>query len=160
MVEAKVVNTPVVKIENTQEETGEIQGETEDNNYPYREAIGSLLYLTKNTRPDIAFSVNFGSRYMGWATRINVIGVKRIFRYLRGSIDDSTQYHSEGCTDELIAYSDSDYAGDPETRKSTTGYTIFYRGGPISWCSKKQRIIALSSTEAEYIAAYLSVVKI
>lgn len=54
---------------------------------------------------------------------------------------------------DILAYCDADYAGDPQTRKSTTGYVIFYSGGPISWCSRKQPIMATSSTEAEYIAA-------
>lgn len=69
-------------------------------------------------------------------------------------MNEGTQYHADGSTDKLIAYSDSDYAGDPETRKNITGYIIIYKGGPISWCSRKQQIIALSSTEAEYIAAF------
>lgn len=74
MIEAKTVSTPVVKVEDA-------QGETGDDNYPCREAIGSLLYLTNYTRPNIAFGVNYGSRYVGRATSKNVIGVKRIFRY-------------------------------------------------------------------------------
>lgn len=85
-------------------------------------------------------------------TKSNVIELKQIFKYLKGTVEKGIEFTTNEEDDEIIAYSDSDYAGDPETRKSTTEYIIMCRGGPIGWSSRKQRTIALSSTEAEYIA--------
>lgn len=126
----------------------------EDKVFPYRELIGSLLYLSSKTRPDICFAVNYLSRFMNNPTRSNIIAAKRILRYLRGSSDAKLTYgintDNEG---ELIGYTDADFAGDVTTRKSTSGYIIFYNGGPISWSSRKQSMVTLSTTEAEFIAA-------
>mgnify|MGYP005981043023 FL=1 len=75
-----------------------------------------------------------------------------MFRYLISTKNDGLCYDGQN-SERLIAYCDSDFAGDTETRRSTTGYIIFFCGGPISWCSRKQPIVSLSSTEAEYISA-------
>lgn len=122
--------------------------------YPYREAIGSLLYLNNKTRPDLSFSVNFISRYMEKPTRSDINNVKHILKYLKGNRDFGIKFNNNNNKfNEIIAYSDADYAGDIDTRKSTTGYMIFYNGGIINWTSRKQPIVALSTTEAEFIAA-------
>lgn len=146
MQNAKPVATPLVS--NDIEEGKNMLSKS----YPYREAIGSLLYLTNKTRPEIAYAVNFCSRRMENTTDQDVINVKRLFRYLVSTTSDGITYDDPN-SDKLIAFCDSDYAGDTETRKSTTGFIIFYCGGPISWGSRKQPIVSLSSTEAEYIAA-------
>lgn len=122
-------------------------------NYPYREAVESLLYLTNKTRPDISYAVNFCSRRMENPTNQDVVNIKRIFRYLVNKKCNGICFKKDSDCEKLIAYCDSDFAGDTETRKSTTGYIIFFCDGPISWCSRKQPIVSLSSTEAEYIAA-------
>lgn len=124
-----------------------------DKTYPYRETIGSLLYLSNRTRPDIAYAVNYCSRKMEEPTSKDVTNLKRILKYMNTYSDEGIEYRRNSNISELEAYCDSDYAGDLESRKSTSGYVIYYCGGPIVWCSRKQPIVALSSTEAEYIAA-------
>lgn len=120
-------------------------------NVPYRQAVGSLIYLVTATRPDIAFSVSQLSKFLENPLDIHWIGVKRIFRYLAG-----TQSHGilfDGKSEiELKGYSDSDYAGCTEGRKSTSGYIFLLAGGAISWKSKKQTVTATSTCEAEYMA--------
>lgn len=81
--------------------------------------------------------------------------VKRIFRYVKSTQDYGIVYGTNGSNDanELVGFCDSDYAGDVCTRRSTSGYVFMFNNGPISWRSRRQRIVALSTTEAEYIAA-------
>lgn len=117
---------------------------------PYQEAVGCLLYLSQGTRPDIAFAVNNVSRFNANHGKQHWMAVKRIFRYLRGTVNKKLYYakSSHG----LIGYSDADWAGEIENRRSCTGY-VFTRGnGAISWNSKLQQTVALSTTEAEYMA--------
>lgn len=117
---------------------------------PYREAIGSLLFLGMLTRPDITFATNFLARYCENPGRVHWGAVKRIFRYLRGT---SRWKLTFGENDEhLVGYTDSDWAADLDQRKSTSAYLFTLYGGAISWSSKRQPTTALSSTEAEYMA--------
>lgn len=118
--------------------------------FPYREAVGALLFLSLVSRPDIAYAVNVVSRYVNDPGPSHVTAVKRIFRYLIHSKDLSIVYHGNH---ELVGYSDSDYAGDLDTRKSNTGYIFLFNGGPVTWSSRKQNTVALSTTESEYMAA-------
>lgn len=122
-------------------------------NFPYREVIGSLLYLSCKTRPDLAYAVNYESRSMEKPTSLDISNVKRTLRYLNGHQKDGIFYSSKTKDCELIAYSDADFAGDLVKSKSTSGYIILYGGGPVSWCSRKQSVVAQSTTEAEYTAA-------
>jgi len=122
-------------------------------NFPYREIVGSLLYASTKTRPDIAYGVNYASRYMENPMEENVNDVKHILKYLKGNVEEGIGFKRKGNIKVLEAFSDADFAGDVETRRSTSGYIIFFAGGPISWCSRKQPIIAQSTTEAEYVAA-------
>ena len=118
----------------------------------YREAVGCLIYLATIWRPDIAFSVNFASRFVESPTSAHYSLVKRIFKYLQGTVDNVIFYRRTDNLD-LVCYSDSDFAGDEVSRKSTSGYLLEFGSCVISWTSQKQRIVALSTTEAEYIAA-------
>lgn len=118
--------------------------------FPYREAIGSLLFLCSVSRPDISFAVNVLSRYVNNPSQQHVNAVKRVIRYL---IDTRDYFIRYGDSNDFIGYSDSDFASDLDTRKSTTGYIFLMNGGPITWCSQKQKTIALSTTEAEFVAA-------
>lgn len=117
----------------------------------YKQIVGSLMYLTA-TRPDVMFVVSLLSRYMENPTELHLQAAKRVFRYLKGTLDFGV-FYKKGGNKELIAYTDSDYAGDLEDRKSTSGYVFLMSSGAVSWSSKKQPIVTLSTTEAEFIAA-------
>ncbi|KAL6311032.1 hypothetical protein AAG906_015921 [Vitis piasezkii] len=118
----------------------------------YRSIVGSLRYLL-HTRPDLAFSVGMVSRYMEKPTTEHMAAVKHILRYVKGTLNLGCVYEKKEGSLELIGYSDSDLAGDTDDRKSTSGLIFFLGSNPISWCSQKQKVVALSSCEAEYIAA-------
>ncbi|KAL8160151.1 hypothetical protein V2J09_001688, partial [Rumex salicifolius] len=118
----------------------------------YKQLIGSLLYLT-NTRPDVMFVVGLLSRYMARPTRLHLQAAKRVLRYLKGTMEFGIWYRKGLKNGRLIGYTDSDHAGDKDDRKSTSGYVFFLAGGAVSWSSKKQPVVALSSTETEFVAA-------
>ncbi|CAL2278979.1 unnamed protein product [Prunus armeniaca] len=113
--------------------------------------MGSLMYLT-TIRPDMKFVVSLISRYMSNPTELHMEAAKRILRYLRGTTDFGV-FYKKGGKGELNVYTDSDYAGDQEDRKSTSGYVFLFSSGAVSWSSKKQPIVTLSTTEAEFITA-------
>lgn len=120
--------------------------------YPYREAVGSLMYLSVATRPDITYAVAIASRYLENPTVVHVNAIKRIFKYLKNTIHFGIFYVSGG-ENQLIGYSDADHAGDIETRRSTSGYIFKFNDGVISWSSERQKSVSISTMEAEYIAA-------
>ncbi|KAH9802698.1 hypothetical protein KPL71_001497 [Citrus sinensis] len=117
----------------------------------YRGMIGSLLYLTAS-RPDIMFSVCLCARFQSCPKESHMLAVKRIFRYLIGTINLGLWY-PRGTHIDLTCYSDADFAGYKVDRKSTSGTCHFLGHSLVSWFSKKQNSVALSTTEAEYIAA-------
>ena len=117
----------------------------------YRSIIGSLRYLV-NTRPDIAYSVGVVSRYMEAPGKQHWAAVKQILRYLKGTMEYGCRY--ERGTDLkpfLLGFSDSDFAGDVEDRKSSNGIAYFLGTSLVTWASQKQKIVTLSSCEAEYV---------
>lgn len=119
---------------------------------PYRELLGSLMYLMLGTRPDIAYAVNKMSRYQSKPTDEHWKYLKGILRYVKYTTDYALVY--QGLDEKpLSVYADSDWANDKETRKSTTGFLIKVYGDTVVWCSRKQQIVTLSSTEAEYVSA-------
>jgi hypothetical protein len=118
----------------------------------YRSIVGSLRYLI-HTRPDIAHSVGIVSRFMEKPTTEHLAAVKQVLRYVKGTLDHGCIYKKGEEGLKLHGYSDSDNAGDIDDRKSTTGMVFYLGCNPISWCSQKQKGVALSSCEAEYIAA-------
>lgn len=118
----------------------------------YRRIVGSLRYLV-HTRPDLAFAVGYVSRFMQRPTAEHQQAVKRILRYVAGTSDYGLHYPRCPGAEHFIGYSDSDLAGDIDTSKSTTGTMFFLRKCLVSWQSVKQQVVALSSCEAEYIAA-------
>lgn len=111
------------------------------------------MYLAITTRPDIAFSVSVVSQSLESPKQSDWQAVKRIFKYLRGTLSTKLLYRTNYKPGMLEAFSDADYAGDIQTRRSTSGIVCKYFGGAISWMSQKQRSVALSMTEAEFIAA-------
>ena len=116
----------------------------------YRSMIGALQYLSL-TRPDISFAVNKLSQFMHSPTQNHWTATKRLLRYLKNTIFHGINIHETSNTT-LTCFSDADWAGSLDDRKSTSAYLIFLGSTPISWSSKKQRATARSSTEAEYRA--------
>jgi hypothetical protein len=116
----------------------------------YRQMVGSLNYLT-TTRPDIAYSMSVLSQFMAKPHEIHWNVAKPVLRYLKGTLDYGIKY-TDASDVELIGYSDSDWAGNSDDRRSTTRYDFGIGSGVVSWSSKKHPTISLSSTEAEYKA--------
>jgi hypothetical protein len=122
---------------------------SEGDKHWYSSAIGSLMYLMLSTRPDIAFAVSCLSRFMAKPTSAHMTAVKRVFQYLNGTQDLELVYC--GDMQPLMGYTDADWAGDLTTQHSTSGYIFNLGSGAISWSSKQQPTVALSSCEAEYM---------
>lgn len=122
-------------------------------NAPYREAVGSLMFLAIVSRPDIAYAVNTASKFLNKPSEIHWRAVKRILAFLVGTKDVGIMYRSGGSEPQLIGYSDADFASDIETRRSTTGYMFSLANGPVTWASQRQKLVVLSTTEAEFVAA-------
>jgi hypothetical protein len=118
----------------------------------YRRLVGSLCYLA-HTRPDMAFSVGYVSRFMQRPTTKHQQAVKRIICYVAGTLDHGLYYPRCPGEAHLVGYNDSDHAGDIDTSKSTSGVLFFFGNCLVSWQSVKQQVVALSSCEAEYITA-------
>ncbi|KAH9761191.1 hypothetical protein KPL70_000407 [Citrus sinensis] len=119
---------------------------------PYASAVGSLMYAMVCTRPDISQAVSMVSRYMHDPGKSHWLTVKWILRYLYGTVDVGLLFKKD-CGQQCVGYCDSDFAGDLDKRRSTTGYVFTLGGGPVSWRSILQSTIALSTTEAKYMAA-------
>lgn len=121
----------------------------------YRSGVGMLLYLIKYTRPDIANAVREHSKMMDKATPLHYKSLLRLIKYVLDTKEKGLRMNPRRNGDNLIdieGYSDSDYAGDKDTRRSITGLVIYLCGVPISWKSKGQKAVTLSSTESEYYA--------
>lgn len=137
----------------------EVNFTTDDNetitlDIPYRELIGSLLYLATSTRPDICFAVSFLSRFLDAPTLSLWKAAKRVLRYLKETKSKSLVYKRDSrCS--LVAYTDADWAGDKKDRKSVSGSVVFFGNNLLAWFCKKQNMVALSTAEAEYVAAAL-----
>jgi hypothetical protein len=117
----------------------------------YQSLVGSLIYLSIVSRPDISYAVSTVAQRMSSPNHQDWKTAKRILRYLKSSDKIGPEYQSDGNSN-LYGYVDSDWGGDKEFRKSTTGYVFILGGAAISWVSKRQHTVALSSTEAEYMA--------
>eukprot|EP00253_Pinus_taeda_P034587 PITA_34587 len=117
----------------------------------YRQLVGKLLYLT-HTHPDLSFVVGLVARFMQTPRESHWKAAKRILRYVRGTVQFGIHYNAEA-SPLLVGFTDSDWAGEPDDRKSTAGYVFTLGSGPITWACKKQAAISLSSAEAEYRGA-------
>ena len=119
---------------------------------PYRKAVGSLMYLMVSTRPDLAAAVGRVSRFGENPGPEHWRAVKWILKYLQKTKSHGLTFRKQGKV-QITGYCDSDHNGCIDTRRSTTGYVMKLGGGSISWCSRRQKTVALSSCEAEYMAA-------
>ncbi|XP_073821575.1 uncharacterized protein [Musca autumnalis] len=144
--ECRAVSTPMESTTTV----AEVQKSTND--FPYRKAVGAIMYLMLGTRPDLAFSVGVLSRSLESPTSEDVQRLKRVLRYIAGTLDYGIIYKTNGLK-KLECYSDADYGGCMSTGRSTTGVVACYAGSPISWISQIQPTVSTSTTEAEIIAA-------
>ena len=163
MTDSKPVATPMEEPKSRNERLEVITDFDDDaGDVPYREAIGTLMYLMIGSRPDISFAVGKLARFCESPKWKHWVAVKRVLRYVNGTSKMGLCYDGlvtgkvvgNGQVDRnsVFGYSDSDWAGDHADRKSTSAYVFMMTGAAITWCSKKQTIVALSSCEAEYIA--------
>ncbi|UYV84396.1 hypothetical protein LAZ67_X002013 [Cordylochernes scorpioides] len=150
MKEAKPISTPMDS-NSKLTKISSIEGENEPvKKVEYQSLIGSLIYLSVSTRPDIAYAVSSLGQFSNDPRRQHWNAAKRVLRYLKGTLCLKITY--EKTNETLYGYVDADWGGNLADRKSQTGLVLFLAGGPIAWESKKQQTVALSSTESEYIA--------
>ncbi|GJS85497.1 retrovirus-related pol polyprotein from transposon TNT 1-94 [Tanacetum coccineum] len=140
------VDTPMVEKSKLDEDP---QGKAVDPTH-YRRMVDTLMYLT-TSRPDLTFCVCMCARYQTKPTEKHLHAVKRIFKYLRRTVNRGLWYPKDSSI-ALTAYADADHAGCQDTRRSTSGSMQLLGGKLVSWSSKRQKSVAISSTEAEYIA--------
>ncbi|GAA0160040.1 transmembrane signal receptor [Lithospermum erythrorhizon] len=148
MFDCKPVGTPMA----TGLKMDQDHGEKVVDDTHYKQIVGSLMYLT-NTRPNIMHATCSISRYMSNPIELHMQAAKRILRYLKGSMQLGILYQRSNIKGELLVYTDGDYAGDQDDRRSTSGYAFILNSGAIAWGYKKQPIVTLSTTEAEFVAA-------
>ena len=148
MQDAKAVKTPVSSGSKLVKAT---EDEEPADQCVYQSAVGSLLYLSTRTRPDIAFAVSNVATFCSNPAKSHWIAVKRIIRYLKGTTHLGLLY-TKNDLKECVGYSDADWGGDFDDHKSTSGFVFNIGGTAVSWRSKKQSCVALSTAEAEYMA--------
>lgn len=124
--------------------------EEEMQKYPYQRLIGALMYLAVSTRPDIAYAVNFMSQFNTNYTSEHWVAAKRILRYLKGTVKHGLMYQKSDTP--LYGVVDADWGANTVDRRSYSGYAFLLAGAAICWEARKQRTVALSSVEAEYMA--------
>jgi hypothetical protein len=122
---------------------------------PYANAVGTLLYLATSTHPDIAYTVSVLCRFIANPGMAHWRAVHHLFRYLQGTKDAKLVYRRDAFDAQQIfaTFCDADHAGNPDNMRSTGGYALLIAGGAVSWSSRLMPILALSTTEAEYISA-------
>ena len=155
MSDCKAVSTPMEHgLKAATAKTPENYKATDNDIRDYQAIIGGVMFAMICTRPDIAFAVTTLAQFASNPTPTHAQALKRLLRYLRGTIDRRITYAASGAIDsqpKLVGYCDADWGGGPGCR-SVTGYVFILAGGAISWQSKKQKTVALSTVEAEYMA--------
>jgi hypothetical protein len=121
----------------------------------YAAALGSLLYCCIATRPDISYALSVLSKHTKAPREAHWLAIKRVFRYLKGTADHGLLFKHG--PPELVCYSDADWGGDQENRRSTSGMATLFASSLICFKAQQQPVVALSTTEAEYIAASIAV---
>jgi histone deacetylase 1/2 len=146
MIKCKISPTPLSATEKLSREDGTLLSVEDATRY--RSIVGGLQYLTL-TRPDLAFSVNKVCQFLHAPTTVHWSAVKRILRYVKGSMDIGLYIRRSG-SKLVSAFSDADWAGNVDDRRSTGGFAIYFGPNLISWSARKQPTVSRSSTEAEY----------
>jgi hypothetical protein len=146
MIDCKPCSTPV----DTQAKLSEAEGDPVEDPTGYKSLADALQYLAF-TRPDISYAVQQVCLHMHDPREPHLAALKRLLRYLRGTVHYGLLLHRSTAS-ELVVYTDADWAGCSDTRRSTSGYVIFLGGNLVSWSSKRQPIVDRSSAEAEYRA--------
>jgi hypothetical protein len=149
---AKTPLPPGLKLSRDNRPTTQAERE-EMKNVPYREAVGSVMYLATGTRPDLAFAMQHLSKAMSDPGLAHWNAMKHVFRYISGTLDYGITYDGndpDGLNPQ--SYTDSSFGDCPDTGRSTQGYVVTMAGGPVSWSSKRQDCVTLSTGEAEYVA--------
>ena len=146
MTDCKPCSTPV----DTQAKLSAALGDPVADPTAYRSLAGALQYLTF-TRPDLTYAVQQVCLHMHDPRESHLAALKRLLRYVRGTVDLGLVLHRSSSA-ELVVYTDADWAGCPDTRRSTSGYAVFLGGNLVSWSSKRQPVVSRSSAEAEYRA--------
>jgi histone deacetylase 1/2 len=141
-------STPLSATEHLARDAGTLLGA--DDSFRYRSVVGGLQYLT-HTRPDISFAVNKVCQLLSQPTDVHWEAVKRTLRYIKGTLQTGLQIRKSPSTG-ISIFTDADWAGCEDDRRSTGGYAVFVGPNLISWSSKKQPTISRSSTEAKYKA--------
>ncbi|KAK1692653.1 hypothetical protein QYE76_009350 [Lolium multiflorum] len=154
MLNCKPVATPV----DTKSKLSATDGSLATDASFYRSIVGALQYLTL-TRPELQYAVQQVCLHMHAPRDPHWAAVKRILRYIRGTMDFGLSLHASTATD-IVAYSDADWAGCPDTRRSTSGYCVYFGPSLISWSSKRQPTVSRSSAEAEYRAVANAVAEV
>ncbi|SCV68945.1 BQ2448_1965 [Microbotryum intermedium] len=121
---------------------------------PYRTIVGKLLFLSGTTRPDIAFAVSKVASHCNNFSQVDWEALMHILRYLQGTRNVGLLFRRSDAPGAplLRGFVDADHGADPETRRSVTGFVFLCAGGAVSWMSKRQALVTVSSTEAEYVA--------
>jgi hypothetical protein len=145
--ESKPVNTPI----SDRNAISRHKDEAEADQRQYQRAVGSVMWAARGTRPDSQYLVSQLSQYCNNPAIRHWNALLRDIQYLNGTTNYSIEYKG-GESEGLQGYSDADYAGDPDDRRSVSGYLFLLGGGPITWTSVKQRSVAMSTTESEYMA--------
>ena len=153
MGEAKCVSTPIgAQFKLTALKEGEQGFASSDDEVPYSNAVGSVMYTMISPRPDLAFSVGLVSRFMSNPSKEHWAAVQWVLRYLVGTQSVGLVFKKSAEKFRVEGYSDSDFGGDLDRRRSTTGFVFRVGGNTVSWNSGLQQVVALSTTEAEYIS--------
>ncbi|KAL7612605.1 hypothetical protein Lser_V15G07735 [Lactuca serriola] len=148
MVNCKVVTTPMMVNNKLSSDDGKPLNE--EDTFKYRSMVGGLQYLTL-TRPDISFSINKVCQFLARPTDIHLEAVKRILRYIKGTITTGLRIRKSSST-LLSVFTNVDWAGCLNSRRSTRGFAVFLGPNLVSWSLRKQPTVSRSSTEAEYKA--------
>jgi histone deacetylase 1/2 len=148
MEKCKPISTPMSSSERLSRDHGTLL--SGDEQFRYRSIVGGLQYLTL-TRPDLSFAVNKVCQFIQSPTSVHWVAVKRILRFVKGTVDEGLKIQrSRNIL--LSGFSDADWAGCPDDRRSTSGFAVFLGTNLVSWSSRKQATVSRSSTEAEYKA--------